>query len=189
MDSPSWSVLLPFLFLRPIPAICRCKFHGSRGPCSLQSPHRRLAAFSRPDLLSEGVFKCPGTFALRFDGAGLCISVKLRALLRPSVRSGWCDVCVCACVGLFSTLWSVTCQAPLSMEFSRQAYWSGLPFPSPENLSDPGIEPESPVSPALVSRFFTPQPPGKPVRSRDQQKILCSDASDNLYLHNSGQLS
>ena len=41
--------------------------------------------------------------------------------------------------------WIIACQAPLSMEFSRQQYWSGLPFPSPGDLSDPGIEPGSPA--------------------------------------------
>ena len=41
--------------------------------------------------------------------------------------------------------WTVACQAPLSMEFSRQEYWSGLPFPSPGDLPDPGIEPGSPA--------------------------------------------
>ena len=46
-------------------------------------------------------------------------------------------------------------QAPLSMGFSRQAYWSGLPFPSPGDLPDPGMEPASLVSPALVGGFFT----------------------------------
>ena len=43
------------------------------------------------------------------------------------------------------TLWTVACQAPLSMGFSRQGYWSGLPFPSPGNLPNPGIEPGSPA--------------------------------------------
>ena len=43
------------------------------------------------------------------------------------------------------TPWTVACKAPLSMGFSRQEYWSGLPFPSPENLPDPGIEPGSPA--------------------------------------------
>ena len=51
---------------------------------------------------------------------------------------------------------------PLSMEFSRQEYRSGLPFPSPGDLSNPGIEPESPVSPAVAGGFFTTGPPGKP---------------------------
>ena len=47
------------------------------------------------------------------------------------------------------------------MEFSRQEYWSGFPFPSPGDLPDPGIEPASLVSPALAGGFFTTAPPGK----------------------------
>ena len=62
-------------------------------------------------------------------------------------------------VQLFVTLWTVACQAPLSMGFSRQEYWSGLPFPPPGDLSDPGIKL---ASPALAGRFFTPKQPGKP---------------------------
>ena len=50
----------------------------------------------------------------------------------------------------------------LSMEFSSQEYWSGLPFPTPGNLPDPGIEPTSLVSPALFNRFFTTAPSEKP---------------------------
>ena len=48
-----------------------------------------------------------------------------------------------------ATLWTVACQASLSMGFPRQEYWSGLPFPSPGDLPDPGIERRSPMSPAL----------------------------------------
>ena len=58
--------------------------------------------------------------------------------------------------------WNGACQAPLSMEFSRQEYWSGLPFHSPGDLPNPGIEPGSPGSPALAGRFFPTEPPGKP---------------------------
>ena len=57
------------------------------------------------------------------------------------------------------TLWTVARQSPLSMEFSRQEYWSGLPFPSPGDLPNPGIKPGSP---ALVGVFFTTEPPRKP---------------------------
>ena len=57
------------------------------------------------------------------------------------------------------TPWTVACQAPLSMGLPRQEYWSGLPFLSPGDLPDPGIEF---VSPALASIFFTTEPPGKP---------------------------
>ena len=52
-------------------------------------------------------------------------------------------------VRLFVTLWTAACQAPLSMGFSRQEYQSGLPFPAPGDLPDPGIDPSSPASPAL----------------------------------------
>ena len=48
-------------------------------------------------------------------------------------------------VKLFAVPWTVACQAPLSMEFSRQEYWSGLSFPFPGDLPDPGIEPGSPA--------------------------------------------
>ena len=58
-------------------------------------------------------------------------------------------------VRLFGTLWIVARQAPLSMEFSRQEYWSGLPFPSPGDLPDPGSQRISLLSPALADRFFT----------------------------------
>ena len=58
-------------------------------------------------------------------------------------------------VQLFVTLWTVARQAPLSMEFSSQEYWSGLLFPSPGDLPNPGIKPVSLVSPALAGRFFT----------------------------------
>ena len=58
------------------------------------------------------------------------------------------------------TPWTVDHQAPLSMGFPRQEYWSGLPFPSPGNLPDPRTEP---TSPALAGRFFTTEPPGKPI--------------------------
>ena len=53
------------------------------------------------------------------------------------------------------TPWAVARQAPLSVEFSRQEYWSGLPFPIPGDLPDPGIEPESSATPALPGKFFT----------------------------------
>ena len=72
-------------------------------------------------------------------------------------------------VRLFATLWTVAHQAPLSMGFSRQEYWSGLPLPSPGDLSDPGIEPRSPTlqADALTSEppgadALTSEPPGKP---------------------------
>ena len=77
-------------------------------------------------------------------------------------------VCVCereharavSCAWLFVTPWTVPRQAPLSMGFSRQEHWRGLPFPPPGDLPNPGIEPSSP---ALAGGFFTTEPHGKPV--------------------------
>ena len=77
----------------------------------------------------------------------LCVHRMLTAQLLSHVR-------------LYATPWNVAHQAPLSMEFSRQEYWSGLPFPSPGDLLPPGIEP---ASPALAGRFFTTEPPEKPL--------------------------
>ena len=60
-----------------------------------------------------------------------------------------------SCVQIFATLWTVTCQAPLFMGFSRQEYWSGLPISHPGDLPDPRIEPASLMPPALAGRVFT----------------------------------
>ena len=67
-------------------------------------------------------------------------------------------------VRLFATPWTVAYQAPPSMGFSRQEYWSGLPFPSPGNLPNPGIEPESPT---VQADTLTSEPPGKPKSRMD----------------------
>ena len=68
-------------------------------------------------------------------------------------------MCVLSRVQIFATPWTVALQAPLSMEFSRQEYWSGLPFPHLGDLPNPVNEL---VSPAPAGRFFTIVPPGKP---------------------------
>ena len=62
-----------------------------------------------------------------------------------SQKMKWSEVKSLSCVWLFVTPWTVAHQAPLSMGFSRQEYWSGLPFPSPGDLPDPGIETGSPA--------------------------------------------
>ena len=72
-------------------------------------------------------------------------------------------MCVCVCiyiytlshVQLFMISWTVACQAPPSMGFPRQEYWSRLPFPTPGDLPNPGIEPTVLTFPALAGRFFT----------------------------------
>ena len=72
-------------------------------------------------------------------------------------------------VRLFATPWTVALQAPPSMGFSRQEYWSGLPFPSPEDLPDPGIEPRSP---ALQADASTSEPPGKPIKNNNNKNLI-----------------
>ena len=62
---------------------------------------------------------------------------------------------MCSVVSDSVTPWTVACQAPLSVGFSRQDYWSGLPCPSPGDLPDPGMEFTSLASPALARGFFT----------------------------------
>ena len=74
--------------------------------------------------------------------------------------------------------WTVICQVLPSMRFSRQEYWSGLLFPPPGDLPDPGIEPVPPVSPALAGGFFTTVPPGRPL----VQKILKSGLIEIILL-------
>ena len=63
-------------------------------------------------------------------------------------------------VQLFLTLWTVAHQPPVSMGFSRQEYWSGLPCPPPGDVPYPGVEPVSPTSPAVAGGFFTTEPSG-----------------------------
>ena len=72
-------------------------------------------------------------------------------------------------VWLFVTLWTVTCLSPLSMGFSRQEYWSGLPCPSPQDLPDPGIEPRSPT---LRADTLQSEPPGVEFKGEFQVSVL-----------------
>ena len=66
-----------------------------------------------------------------------------------------------SCIRIFVTPWTAAYQAPLSVGFSRQEYWSELPFPIPGDLLNPGIKPMFLACPALPGRFFTTTPPGK----------------------------
>ena len=87
-------------------------------------------------------------------------------------------VCMLSRVQLFATPWTVARQALLSMGSPMQEYWSGLPFPSPGDLPNPGFKPLSLVSSTLVGRFFTPGPPGKPWPSKG---CILSPCLFNLY--------
>ena len=90
---------------------------------------------------------CHYIFTLGICYALVCVCARVR-------------VCSLSRVQLFATPWTVSRQAPLSVGFLRQEYWSGLPFLSPGDLPDPGIKLESPAS---AGEFFTSEPPGKPI--------------------------
>ena len=84
-------------------------------------------------------------------------------------------LCTCACmlsrfscVQLFATLWTVAHQAPMSMGFSRQEYWNGLPCPPPGDLSNPGTKP---ASPTLQVDSLPTEPPGKPPSWGEQEPL------------------
>ena len=87
------------------------------------------------------------------------------------------------CVWLFATLWTVASQAPLFMGFSRQEYWSGLPFLPPVDLPDLGIETATPVSPVLVGGFFTLSHLGSPSVPQDCPSIPMPLGSLGCYLY------
>ena len=85
--------------------------------------------------------------------------------VEPSGKGLWV-CCVLSCGQLFVT---AAHQAPLSMGFSRQEHWSGMPCLPPRDLPDPGTEHASLASPALAVRFFTIEPPGRP----PEMELLC----------------
>ena len=95
----------------------------------------------------------------RMGNNSLCLAF-LSLISRPFLEDG---LCVCAqllsCVQLFVIPWTIDDQVSLSMGFSRQEYWSGLPFPPPEDLPHLGIEHAAPVQ---TDSFFTTESPGKP---------------------------
>ena len=82
------------------------------------------------------------------------------------LKKSFTQICFCCCLVARScptleTPWTVAHQALQSVGFPREEYWSGLPFPSPGDLSNPGIKPTSPM---LAGRFFTTEPQGNPFR-------------------------
>ena len=84
-------------------------------------------------------------------------------------------MCLLSCfsgVQLFATSWTVALQAPLSIGFSRQEYWSGLPYPPPRDLPDSGMESMSPLAPALADKFFTAASPVHPCNKTSDQFLV-----------------
>ena len=112
-----------------------------------------------------------------FPSSGLSFSIPWQCLVsysrdgQPALRRQ-APVCMLS-VQLFATPWTVAHQVPLSMEFSKQKYWSELPFPSPGDLPDPGIKPTSLASPALAGELLTTVPP----EEAEAKRPLCSHIS------------
>ena len=85
----------------------------------------------------------------------------LKVLADSTITCAWMFRCFSQ-VWLCAVLWTAAGQAPLSMGFSREEFWSGVPCPPPRDLSNPGIEPTFLKSPTLAGGFFTTKAPGKP---------------------------
>ena len=100
-----------------------------------------------------------------------CHGAHVPQLWSPCSRTWVCELSHFSRVRLFAALWTVAQQAPLSMEFSRQEYWSGLPLPPAGDLPNPGIKPRSPMSPALTGRFFTTSATWEAPRNGESQLL------------------
>ena len=103
---------------------------------------------------------------------------QIATALHHNCRVYACMLSYFSCVWLCVTLWTVVCQVPLSMGFSRQQQWSGLPFPSPRDLPNPKTESESLLSPALAGWFFTTSVPYALL-----QEIFQTQGSNLCLLH------
>ena len=100
-----------------------------------------------------------------------------RVAWQPQVAGCWISAptaLVFSCVRLLATLWTVAHQALLSIGFSRQEYWSGLPYPPPGDLPNPGIESASPMSPVSQADSLSAEPLRKPHRLQSQEQIQVS---------------
>ena len=130
---------------------------GPTHPCWRTSPWHFAAPLTPrwPEpLLPSALDGCAGHTAPTHRCLKVAATVQI-TLFIIITRSG---VCVLSCfsrVWLFATLWAAALQAHLSLGFSRQEYWSGVPFPPPGDPPDPGIEPPSLASPALAEGLFT----------------------------------
>ena len=131
----------------PCPTFCNPWTGACPAPLFMEFPSQAYwsgSALPTPgDLSDPGIEPASSALAGRFFPIvppGKC------KILHASARAQSC---------LFVAPWTVARQAPLSMEFARQEYWSGLPFPTPGDLSDPGIEPASLASLTLRGDFFT----------------------------------
>ena len=118
------------------------------------------------DAMNRRPLKRKGTWFLNFEKKNIDLNCYLQ------LKSRFCAVLShFSRVWLFATPWTVACQAPLSMEFARQEYWSGLPFPSPGGLPEPGIKP---VSLALQADSLLLSWRGSPVNFKSVERKVSS---------------
>ena len=161
------------------------EFHGLFSPWGLKWSDR--TGCIRPWLngfelnVSKTLYLTP--FSLAFIDQNIYSSFSIFLLPLESINSVSTHLSVCvlshfSCVHLFATPWTVAHQAFLSMGFSGQEYRSGFPFPSPGDLPDPGMEPNSP---ALAGRFFTTMSPGKSLGGwMHLKKLRCEGGEAHL---------
>ena len=144
-----------FLFLTFMTSfLVPCKLWGTRGDQKAISRGQMVSSADGADVETVSIL-WPHYNRLREGAAALrSEDIHVFRLLRSPGYWGK-KACVLSRIQLFPTPWTVARQAPWSMGFSRQKYWSGLPFPPLEDLPNPGIEPTSPVSPALAAGLFS----------------------------------
>ena len=136
-------------------------FSSGKNHCFICLPIRRLILLSHGEALGfpREEFALTGSICKPSPQTKQPFAIFLASFSKVPAAPKWED----QGEFLFVTPGTVAHKAPLSMEFSRQECRSGLPFPSPGNLPALGIEPMSPVSPALAGGFFTTEPPRKPL--------------------------
>ena len=131
-------------------------------PDEVEAWAQRWESRAAAPFASSGPERVGPPFPHLFLGRQPLLPGRLRGIACGSLCGVSNTMCMCwavlrcfSRVRLVATLWTIARQAPLSMQFSRQGYWSGLPCPPPRNLSDPGIKLVSLVSPALAGGFLT----------------------------------
>ena len=165
----------PSIEVRTTATVCSKAFNSFT--LSSQSPSSDLDIFPSSEWTLGPLYLAhspPGSLASLHVSNTLIFSCSLLCLLQP--LSEWSH----SVVSDSAIPWTVVYQASLSMGFSRQEYWRGLPFPSPGDLPDPGIEPRSP---ALQADALASEPPGKPIYSYPnyiQIRLFCLP-TNNFY--------
>ena len=171
----------PFPWATCLPYPSSTDLHGPKSPAichsrPLSGPHRAVL-WTLKWLYHRSVFHwiSPGMPVLPSVPASQA-SEKGITWWKNKKAFRWRPTCVCACFShgrCFAIPWTVARQASLSMEFSRQEYWSGLPCPPPRDLLNPEIEPVSLVSPTLPAGSWPLAPPWKPLSVRLILKKIC----------------